>query len=677
MKRVLSLLLALVMMLSMLPVAAAAEKVEAAEAAEALFALGLFKGTGTNEDGTPIFDLQKTPTRNQAVIMLVRLLGKEEEALAGNWELPFTDVAKGSTSYAYIGYAYANGLTNGTSATTYSGSNPIRANQYITFVLRALGYVSGEDFKVSTAWELSDAIGLTKGEYNAANAGKFLRADVALISKNALSVNYKGSSQVLLERVREETEATIDFAAMLEEASQNHKEMFDNRAVAEDFQSYLKEDTAAANLLTAAEVEILLDHSRARPATITYQQAAYDVDVLFRAFKSAYGAYYYFGEAAFDEAKAEVMAWLKGKTTIRVEEFESALAKAFDFLRDAHSYVAKRKVETDIRYEYYYCLNQHYALDQAGYYKYINGEKWYVDAFSDARVTMEPSLTAAGELVYAPVLFCTASTMKNSSVTLKNAAGKTQSQALSWKLSVAYGDYCRTPEFELLEEQGIAYISIRNFDHQYEKGELADFVASGTAVKDAKAVIFDIRANGGGGDIFGRDWVQNFTGKRPEITECFAQRYSPLFAAAWEKRGFPVDEGVEMGTYRANYILAKQIANDIPVIVLVDDKCGSAGESMLNFLRGMDNVLVIGSNSAGFQLGGNTIAIRLPNSNLHSEVGSALQFAFTSENVDFKGYEPDVWCNPEIALEAALNMLLRYEVADASTWSALRSVLAK
>ena len=199
MKKILCLVLALVMILSTVPFAAAVD--EASEAAETLYALGLFKGTGTNKDGTPIFDLQKTPTRNQAVIMLVRLLGKEEEALAGDWELPFTDVAEGSTSYYYIGYAYANGLTNGTSATTYSGSNPIRANQYITFVLRALGYVSGEDFKVSTAWEFSDEIGLTHGEYNAENAANFIRGDVAKISANALDVKLKGEEKLLCVKI--------------------------------------------------------------------------------------------------------------------------------------------------------------------------------------------------------------------------------------------------------------------------------------------------------------------------------------------------------------------------------------------------------------------------------------------------------------------------------------------
>lgn len=91
-KRLSCIILTLVMIISLVPFAAAASD-EATEAAEALYELGLFKGTGTNPDGTPIFDLDKTPTRNQAIIMLVRLLGKEEEAKAGTWKIPFTDVS--------------------------------------------------------------------------------------------------------------------------------------------------------------------------------------------------------------------------------------------------------------------------------------------------------------------------------------------------------------------------------------------------------------------------------------------------------------------------------------------------------------------------------------------------------------------------------------------------------
>ena len=193
-KRLVSLLLAIVMVCGIMPSAFAASD-KATQAADALYELGLFKGTGTNADGTPIYDLDKTPTRNQAIIMLVRLLGKEEEALAGTWSIPFTDVT--DNMKPYIGYAYTNGLTNGTSATTYSGTNPIRANQYIAFVLRALGYESGKDFEVSTSYTLSNALGITNGEYSGASA--FTRGDVAIISNNALAANLKGQNKVLKE----------------------------------------------------------------------------------------------------------------------------------------------------------------------------------------------------------------------------------------------------------------------------------------------------------------------------------------------------------------------------------------------------------------------------------------------------------------------------------------------
>lgn len=78
-RRIMSLLLTLVLLLGLVPMAFAAES-QAQDAAEALYQLGLFQGTGKNADGSPKFDLDRAPTRAEAVTMLVRLLGKETEA---------------------------------------------------------------------------------------------------------------------------------------------------------------------------------------------------------------------------------------------------------------------------------------------------------------------------------------------------------------------------------------------------------------------------------------------------------------------------------------------------------------------------------------------------------------------------------------------------------------------
>lgn len=167
----------------------------AQQAADALYSLNLFKGTGTDASGKPIYSLDVQPSREVAVTMLVRLLGKEAEACSQSWQTPFTDVSE--WALPYVGYAYTNGLTNGTSPTTFSGSANVNATQYLTLVLRSLGYSSDTDFKWDAAWELSDQLGITYGQYANA-AASFDRGDIATISYHALAVPLKGTETPLL-----------------------------------------------------------------------------------------------------------------------------------------------------------------------------------------------------------------------------------------------------------------------------------------------------------------------------------------------------------------------------------------------------------------------------------------------------------------------------------------------
>ncbi len=203
MKRIFAVLLALLLIFSLSAGAFAADA-EAETAAQELFDLGLFSGTGTDAAGKPVFDLDRAPTRAEAVTMLVRLLGKSDAALAGAWTTPFTDVA--DWAKPYVGFAYANGLTAGTSATTFGGGDTVSAAQYLTFVLRALGYASGTDFQWDRAWELTDRLGVTDGRYGDGTA--FTRGDAAIVSRRALDTAVKGGTLTLLQTIRGEAPDT-------------------------------------------------------------------------------------------------------------------------------------------------------------------------------------------------------------------------------------------------------------------------------------------------------------------------------------------------------------------------------------------------------------------------------------------------------------------------------------
>ena len=48
-------------------------------AADRLHEVGLFQGTGVTASGAPVYELDRTPTRAEAAVMLVRLLGKEAD----------------------------------------------------------------------------------------------------------------------------------------------------------------------------------------------------------------------------------------------------------------------------------------------------------------------------------------------------------------------------------------------------------------------------------------------------------------------------------------------------------------------------------------------------------------------------------------------------------------------
>ena len=199
MKRFLSFILALTLAVSLVPSAFAASD-EAVQAANVLHTLGLFNGTGTDANGNPIYDLDRAPTREEAITMLIRLMGKEADAKGYNWEMPFTDVS--NWAKPYIGYAYAYSLTSGTSETTFGGKQKVSAMQYLTFVLRALGYEDGTDFQWNKAWKLSDEIGLTSGQYTSNTS--ITRGDIAIISLKALSISNKYNWTLLEQLLNEE-----------------------------------------------------------------------------------------------------------------------------------------------------------------------------------------------------------------------------------------------------------------------------------------------------------------------------------------------------------------------------------------------------------------------------------------------------------------------------------------
>ena len=188
MKKTITLLLAFALSLALAVPALAYDEATATQRANELYAAGLFNGYGNDANGNPIFGLNDTATRAQGITMFVRVLGKGDEAQqnAAAYDLPFTDLP--DWCRGYVGYAYANKYTSGTSGTTFSPNDTLTANQFMTFCLRSLGYVEGKDFYYTDPTELAAKLGIIKqGEWQN-NTTPFKRGDMVLMAYNTLYV---------------------------------------------------------------------------------------------------------------------------------------------------------------------------------------------------------------------------------------------------------------------------------------------------------------------------------------------------------------------------------------------------------------------------------------------------------------------------------------------------------
>lgn len=167
----------------------------------ALRALNLFRGSGSGIGSG--FDLHATPTRAEALVMFIRLLGEEADALSCTFSHPFTDVPAWMDRYA--AWAWEKGYTNGISETKFGTSQQISAVEYQEFLLRALGYSTAGVDDYRTSMERALLCGaLTDAEYLILSQSPFLRAHIAYLSYYNLDTMLHGHLTTLAQHLEQQ-----------------------------------------------------------------------------------------------------------------------------------------------------------------------------------------------------------------------------------------------------------------------------------------------------------------------------------------------------------------------------------------------------------------------------------------------------------------------------------------
>ena len=196
-KKVLAMVLAFACTFSMFAGAKVFEDVPAgsdySEAVTMLSDLGIIQG---KDDGK--YHPEDTITRAEACAMIARLMTGDPNVSQYVGAQSFTDVAKGSWKDSAIGYCYINGIVIGVGNNKFEPDRAITDAEFITMVVRAMGYETA-DMKQNYPYSYmsnAQAIGLLDGTNMVASTDA-LRGEDAQVIYNALFTDYARGAKLV------------------------------------------------------------------------------------------------------------------------------------------------------------------------------------------------------------------------------------------------------------------------------------------------------------------------------------------------------------------------------------------------------------------------------------------------------------------------------------------------
>jgi C-terminal processing protease CtpA/Prc len=221
-------------------------------------------------------------------------------------------------------------------------------------------------------------------------------------------------------------------------------------------------------------------------------------------------------------------------------------------------------------------------------------------------------------------------------------------------------------------KDGIYTIAISKFTPGKWPGflEFAD-----EAMKKAKAIIIDLRGNGGGDDSIGFELAEKLAGQKIETPIApDVRRNTPETLTIWDnylnvlkknsnnekmkkqldiyikenaqtmKKAFAgkIDEFTTRPTEDTGWKYDKTKGHQGPIYILQDKECGSSGESTIDFFEYFPNVTKVGFNTAGMIHFGNIGIVVLPNSSIQLNMPTKANKYKDARFIEFTGIKPDI-----------------------------------
>jgi len=421
--------------------------------------------------------------------------------------------------------------------------------------------------------------------------------------------------------------------------------------------------------------EMAMDVGARTRSGVSREEAAEDVEYLFYLLSHGYCGYRYFSALGdFEEAKRAIMEDLGAGDRWSTSDLFEMVRGHLSFIRDLHLVVGG--VQYGDHLDFWHdpgievsAVGDIYRFEADGDTHdllSVNGENPGEFLF--------PSLNADGEAVYR--LGTLSPTPPESLRLLTRTSGGEGAMVVELDLSEYH------PDGVFREERmgGIPVIRAHSFGDSHTD-ILSDFVSTAQEYRGEPYVIIDVRGNGGGNCAWPSRWVSSFTGVRPSFNMVWTEMVTSTtmmgrinyFDHILENIG-----GIDRDWYESQRAIfqarvdsfesgsrepywepqnipdAGLIPNPTTIVVVMDGEVASAGEGLLSYLSGVQNVVLVGENSAGALTFGQNTYHRLPNSNALVRMPISLNVFMDLEIREEDGFSPDLWVPAADALNYAV-----------------------
>ena len=421
---------------------------------------------------------------------------------------------------------------------------------------------------------------------------------------------------------------------------------------------------------------------------ITLEQALEDVDFLFKVLKFGYAGYQiYGGDERFGQAREGIISDLKYNYSdgdkVLLDEFEDILYTGIDFIGDTHFSLAGRQMGND----YTLFVNKEYKFNKVKengrtYYEFTNGKGRFVSlGDNNSAEALWPYLNNQGEVVYIPGVLKPINTISNDSIrsNLQIKSLNEDSAAIFDLLLYPWSSSEQPKNSEIYrksEIEGIPLIKVSSFAARDKNSisQMQEFMADAADLRGSKKLIIDLRGNTGGSDQYPYQWLQSFTGLEDLSRNSLAVNLRTDFSVSLMENLlalFPEGEQDQLrqmlsehfrpsdtGWGEVHTAVPHFIPNETKIVVLIDSRVMSAGESLVRYLQQLENVIFIGSNTRGMGLIGNLGGFTLINSGLEVYGGISIFLDTDLENREGRGYMPDFWVENSRVRDIAVEILL-------------------